>query len=97
MWKIQKRVEGEHLVLAISGRIEEPQLAQLENVLIAETWNDGAIVDLKDVKLVDQAGVTFLAAYEGAGRILRNCPSYIREWINREKGISQGQAFEPKS
>jgi hypothetical protein len=69
---------------------------QLARVLVAESLNDGAIVDLKEVKLVDQAGVAFLAAYEAAGRTLRNCPPYIREWINRERGMSQAPAFESR-
>lgn len=88
MWKVQKKVEGGHLVLAISGRIVEPELAALEKVLVEENWSDGLILDLKDVRLVDQAGVTFLAAYEAAGSTLRNCPLHIREWINRENGMN---------
>jgi hypothetical protein len=38
-------------------------------------------LDLEEVKLVDREAVRFLAACEARGIQLRNCPSYIREWI----------------
>lgn len=85
MWKVRKLTEDTHLVFGISGRIEEGQLAQLEKALVLESQTDGVILDLKDVKLVDQACVTFLASCETRGWTLRNCPAYIREWIDREK------------
>jgi hypothetical protein len=43
------------------------------------------VLDLKDVILVGQDGVTFLAECEGAGIALANCPPYVREWITRER------------
>jgi len=40
---------------------------------------------LKDVRLVDQDAVTFLAECEASGARLRNCPAYIRNWIGSEE------------
>jgi hypothetical protein len=44
-----------------------------------------AVLDLKDVILVDRDTVRFLRARERDGIALRNCPPYIREWIAREE------------
>jgi len=82
MWKIRKSVDSNRLVLGISGRIEEGQLPQFTKALVSEAWKDGVILDLKDVKLVDQACVTFLASCEAAGWTLCNCPHYVRAWID---------------
>jgi hypothetical protein len=41
-------------------------------------------LDLKDLTLVDQDVVSFLRSCEAGGIQLRNCPAYIREWINQE-------------
>jgi hypothetical protein len=42
------------------------------------------VLDLSEVKLVDRDVVGFLARIEAKGIQLENCPSYIREWIERE-------------
>jgi len=41
---------------------------------------------LKDVTLVDRDAVKFLALCEADSITLENCPAYIREWIERERG-----------
>jgi len=84
MWKVRKLEEGERLVLGISGRIEGRQLTQLQKALASEGWSGGAVLDLVDLKLVDQQSVVFLARCEADGGTLRNCPGYIREWIDKE-------------
>jgi hypothetical protein len=43
-----------------------------------------AVLDLKDVVLVDREFVQFLRKRERDGVVLRNCPGYIRAWIARE-------------
>ena len=86
MWKVQKVSEGERLVLSISGRIEGEELFELQRALVAlETGHRPIELDLREVRLVDQEVVTFLACLEAGGTALRNCPSYIREWISRER------------
>jgi len=71
------------VIFALSGRIEESDLEQLENLLRAEGGGQGQSmsIDLKEVRLVDRQVVRFLAVCESEGIQLRNCPAYIREWI----------------
>ncbi len=40
-----------------------------------------------EATLVDRAVVQFLAAREGEGVELLNCPRYIREWITKEREL----------
>jgi len=83
MWKIQRWIEGEQIVLSLSGRIQGQQLAEVGKILESEGRVRGLVLDLKEVKLVDQEVVSFLVGCETGGIQLRNCPSYIREWITR--------------
>ena len=86
MWRMQKVSEGQRLVLSISGRIEGEELFELQRALVSlETGRRPIELDLRDVQLVDQEVVTFLACLETGGTALRNCPPYIREWIARER------------
>jgi anti-anti-sigma regulatory factor len=85
MWKLQKLADGEFVVLRLSGRIEGEQLLELRDVFASEAEGRNVVLDLQDVKLVDQNTVTFLAHCEASGTQLRNCPAYIREWVGREK------------
>jgi hypothetical protein len=43
------------------------------------------LMDLRDVTLVNQDAVKFLAGCEANRIKLENCPAYIREWIERVK------------
>jgi anti-anti-sigma regulatory factor len=87
MWKVERRADGEFVLLNLSGRIEGEHLAELERIVASEARNRAIVLDLKEVKLVDRDAVNFLASCEAAGTKLCNCPPYIREWIscaNRE-------------
>jgi hypothetical protein len=93
MWKMQELSNGECLVLGISGRIEGEELFELQRALVSlETGQRPVELDLCDLKLVDQEVVTFLACLEASGIELRNCPPYIREWVQREKVKSNQQS-----
>jgi anti-anti-sigma regulatory factor len=83
MWKVQKSADGELIVLLVSGRIEGEHLAELCKVFTAETGNQNLVLDMKEVRLVDQDSIAFLSHWEATGAELRNCPAYIREWIER--------------
>jgi anti-anti-sigma regulatory factor len=85
MWKVQKTEDGGLVVLLVSGRIEGGNLAELRNVFSAETENKDFILDISDVRLVDQDSIDFLSRCEANGAVLRNCPAYIREWIERDR------------
>ena len=82
MWKMEREPDDERSVLRLSGRIQGDHLAELEGLIKIESERC-VILDLAGVKLVDQEVVTFLAGRENDGIKLRNCPGYIREWINR--------------
>jgi hypothetical protein len=58
---------------------------RLEAPLSAESSDRMIALDLKDLTLVDQDAVSFLRRCETGGVQLRNCPPYIREWINGER------------
>ncbi len=73
------------VVFNLSGRIEAEHVAELKNLFEAEGQDHRIVLDLKEVKLVDQDAVRFLARCEADGTQLENCPAYIREWIVRER------------
>jgi len=83
MWKIRKLTDDERVVLGISGRLDGDGLPELQRALLTEgkAWSNFEL-DLEDLKLVDQEVVIFLACCEAGGTTLRNCPSYIRDWID---------------
>jgi hypothetical protein len=47
--------------------------------------NGRVVIGLEEVAPVDREAVAFLALSEINGIELRNCPAYIREWVDREK------------
>ena len=70
------------MVFTLSGRIDKENLAELEALIAAEGKDRGIILDLKDMTLTGQDGITFLAQCEAAGIALVNCDPYVREWIS---------------
>jgi anti-anti-sigma regulatory factor len=91
MWKVQRLADKEFVVLTLSGQIEGGQLMELQEVLASECGNQPMVLDLTEVKLVDQDAVTFLSSCEASGTELRNCPAYIREWITKARIWKQSQ------
>ena len=83
-WRIQKTDNDHIVVLAISGRLEAELLNELLQTIKQETASHAVVLDLKELHLVDQEAVRFLASCEKQGISLQNCPKYIREWISRE-------------
>lgn len=72
----------------MSGRIDPEDLAELQKILSFEPPGRPVTLDLGDVTLVDRDTVKFLAGCEERNIRLRNCPAYIREWIDAERGAS---------
>jgi hypothetical protein len=83
--KIQRLANGQ-VVFKLSGRIEAGEVTELQELLALETAGGELVLDLKDVTLVNQDAVTFLDGCEANRIKLKNCPAYIREWIDRGKG-----------
>lgn len=75
--------KGDRVVLRVSGRMRAENVDTLRGVLGQQ--NSRIVIDLEEVALVDREAVTFLALSETDGIELRNCPAYIREWVDREK------------
>jgi anti-anti-sigma regulatory factor len=84
MLKITRASNGE-VVFNLSGRMDAENVGELESLLSKEATDIRTVLDLKDLRLVDQDVVSFLRCCETEGIQLRNCPAYIREWINGER------------
>jgi len=70
-------------VLRISGRITVDGIDVLR--LAIDQERGPLAIDLEEVSLVDSGAVNFLAVNEANGIELRNCPAYIREWVDQER------------
>ena len=83
-YRITRLITAEgRVVFRLSGRIQWHALDTLRDLLGEEKCE--VAIDLEEVGLVDRETVIFLTATETSGVALRNCPTYIREWIEREK------------
>ena len=91
MLRVQKSVDQALVIFALSGRIEEQNVSELQRLVDAETEVAKLIFDLEELRLVDRAGVKFLAACDAKGIKLTNCPSYIQQWIH----TGAGTEYEP--
>jgi anti-anti-sigma regulatory factor len=84
MLRITKAADGE-VVFKLSGRMDAENVSELESLLNAESVENTIVLDLKELRLVDQDVVSFLRRYEVGGIQLKNCPAYIREWIDGDR------------
>jgi hypothetical protein len=72
------------VVFAVSGDIDAEHAARLQE-LVANEASRRIVLDLKEVTLVGQAAVRFLARVEAEGIRIVNCPGYVRSWIAAER------------
>ena len=84
MLKIQRSANG-RVVFTLSGRIEAEDVKELRQLLALETSGQQLVLDLRNVTLVNDGAVKFLASCETDSIKLENCPAYIREWVERVK------------
>jgi hypothetical protein len=84
MFQMLRSEERGLATITLSGRIEEEQLSDLTTLLESEAG--GVVLDLADVRLVHREAVKFLLKCEDDGIELRNCPSYVREWMEKGRG-----------
>ena len=84
MLKITRAANG-GVVFKLSGRMGAENIGELEKLISAEASGRRIVMDLKDLRLVDQDVVSFLKRCEADSIQLKNCPAYIREWIARER------------
>jgi anti-anti-sigma regulatory factor len=79
------RVDNGEVVFNLSGRMDGENVVEMETLLREEARDRIIVLDLKDLRLVDHEVVSFLRSCEADGIQLKNCPAYIREWINGER------------
>jgi hypothetical protein len=56
----------------------------LEALIKSEGKGRRIVLDLKDLTLVSRDALSFLECCEAGGITLKNCPAYVRKWIDRE-------------
>ena len=81
--KIERSQNGV-TVLKVSGQIGVDDLPQLQESISRER-NEGLVLDLSELKLIDSDGIQFLIRCEARGIRVENRPAYIREWMSKEQ------------
>ena len=84
MLKIRRSVNRQ-VVFALSGRMAQDDIAELDALISSEARGRPLVLDLIDVTLVGQDAINFLEHCEGDGITLKNCPAYVGEWITRQR------------
>lgn len=91
MLRIRSFADGMSATFALSGRLDDAALFEIQELLNFHVEVRQVTLDLEELRLVDREAVRFLAACEARGIKLKNCPPYIREWI----GTGSGTGYEP--
>ena len=81
--RVDMERNGPRVAYRLIGRIRSENLGDLEQQIAGRATS--VVLDLEEVTLVDVEVVRFLRDAEAAGVELRNCPAFIREWIERER------------
>jgi len=84
-FRIETAARGIFTVFILSGRIEEPAIAELKRLFECQAHYRDIVLDLKDVSVIDREVMRFFVRCEADGVNLENCTPYIREWMEREK------------
>jgi ABC-type transporter Mla MlaB component len=79
------RSENREVVFTLSGQMDQETIGELETQISSQACGRPVVLNLKDLTLVDEDAVIFLERCESNSITLENCPSYIREWINRQR------------
>jgi anti-anti-sigma regulatory factor len=83
IFRIDRLVSEENpIVLRVCGRVDIECLNTLKELIEAE--NVKIVLDLSEVTLAGRDAATFLAVSELKGVELRNCPPFLRGWIDKE-------------
>jgi hypothetical protein len=88
MLRIERSANGQ-VIFTLSGRMQTDCIEQVQQLIAVETSGQQLMLDLRDVTLVNQDAVTFLAHCEATGIKLAGCPLHIRNWIDQEKRRSR--------
>jgi hypothetical protein len=75
-----------HVRIRVSGKVFEGHLPYLEQMIESagecKLW---PLLDLSNLEELDGAALSFLVEGENRAFSLVSCPSFIREWMDREK------------
>lgn len=82
MLRIQRSSNGK-IVFTLSGRIDQDDIDELRRLFGLESSIVRIVLNLKELVLVDGEAVEFLAGCEAVGMTLKDCPAYVRTWIDR--------------
>jgi hypothetical protein len=91
MLRIRRLGDEAEVVLALSGRMGEEEIFQLEMLIRAEASASRIVLDLRNLTLVGRNAISFLERCEADSVELRNCPAYVREWITRSRDGNQAK------
>jgi len=83
------RSENGGVVFTLSGQLDDEAIAELETLINSESNRRPIVLDLKDLTLANENAVTFLVRCEANSITLKNCPAYVREWINAQQRESK--------
>ena len=62
--------------------MSEENVPELKSMIASEQKLSRIMLDLKDLTLVDREVVHFLGQCERSKVTLKNCPAYVRDWID---------------
>ena len=65
--------------------MDDEPIAELEALINSEANGRRIVLDLKNLTLVNENAITFLVGCEANSITLKNCPAYVREWINAQR------------
>ena len=81
--RIETNRDGRRVTFRLIGRLRGEDLSDLER--LTASAGGPVVLDLDEVNLVDVDAVHFLRDAERTGIELRNCPPFVRAWIDRER------------
>ena len=96
MLRIERSANGQ-VVFTLSGRMQTQDIEQVQQLLVVEAPGQRLMFNLRDVTLVNQDAVTFLARCEANGIKLESCPLYIRNWIDQEKRRNRRRRMQERN
>jgi hypothetical protein len=82
--RVDRATNGE-VIFFLSGVITTEDIPYLEQLLRSESHGSKIALDLKDVLHVNDAAVAFLSRCETASIALKNCPAFVRDWMQIQK------------
>jgi hypothetical protein len=84
MLRIQRSASNQEVIFSLSGSIESEDIKELHRLLKIESEDQNITLDLQEIMLINREALKFLTQCEAENIHLKNCPAYIREWIDRE-------------